>query len=140
MVSVGKQAAGRLYEIAGKLNAAGAAAYLSDVKVLDAYGLASLYPLRCRKSPGGYTAKDLDAWSREHKAPIAILQTEWADIARVIPENWSKVAEWQIPHNVVFGDTTVAFFATGPLEPATIKRYLTEFQKTAPPKLRLDLF
>jgi len=118
----------------------GAAAYLSDVKILDAYGLASLYPLQCRKSSGGYTAKDLDAWSREHKAPIAILQTEWADIARVIPDNWIKVAQWKIPHNVIFGDTTVVFFATGPMEPATIKRYLTEFQKTAPPKLELVLF
>lgn len=93
------------------LNDIGTTSFLSDARVLDVYGLGSIEPLHFRRSTDGYGPDDLERWARKEGAELAILQTDWDEVAPRIPSSWIQVAEWKIPRNVVFPDRTVGFFA-----------------------------
>jgi len=117
------------------LNDIGAASFYSDAKILDAYGLGSNEPIEFRKNTG-YTKKDLYGWAQKENAKIAILQTDWNEISKRIPNKWIKVAEWEIPRNVIFGDTKVGIYSVDPSEKNFLIKNLNEFSPLVPKGIR----
>lgn len=93
------------------VNDIGAAAYYTDCRLLDMYGLGNMEPVRFRWGETGYTKKKLDEWANKEGAEIAILQVEWTLVSSKIPDSWVKVAEWKTPRNVIFNDTRIGFYA-----------------------------
>jgi hypothetical protein len=66
------------------------------------------------------------------------LQVCWHEIESRLPEEWTLVATWRIPRNVVFPDHVVAFFAIAPGEQETLRRQLEAFPAPAGLTPRLE--
>jgi hypothetical protein len=116
------------------VNDIGAFAYFAPSRLLDLYGLASLEPIHYRRSQGDrkYTKQDVDEWTRREGAEIAILQIEWKEVRSRIPDRWVKVSEWEIPKNVVFGDSLVGFFAVEPRYARSLAQNMRQFAHELP--------
>jgi len=108
------------------LNDIGAASFYSEATILDAYGLCNNEPIEFRKNTG-YTKQDLYSWAQKSNAKIAILQTNWNEISKRIPNEWIKVTEWQLPRNIVFGDTKIGIYSVDPSEKNILIKNLNEF-------------
>ena len=119
------------------VNDIGAIAYYTRCRVLDVYGLGSMEPLRFRRSDSGYTRDQVREWARQSGATLAVLQIQWAEIARRIPEGWVEVAVWELPRNVVFGDTRIGWFALKPELAPSLARDLTAFQAELPADIQV---
>lgn len=126
------------------LNDVGAAAYFSDVKILDIYGLASFEPAKFApylftsrtdvfRSKSGTYRKEFDKWITGNNGEIAILQTGGWYIRSFIPPEWEKIGMWEIPSNVVFGDKEVSFYCINPEGKERMVQALKEFSKNLPP-------
>lgn len=113
-------------------NDIGALCFLTDAKILDIYGLGSLEPAHFRTEPGGYGKDDLDRWSRDEGARIAIVQLGWGQITSRLPGDWVLVGVWDVPRNVVFGDTDVGWYATSEAEAEILMKHLGEFSSEVP--------
>jgi len=117
------------------VNDIGAPCFFSDAKILDIYGLGTLEPVRFRDEPSGYGKEDLEAWANEEGAKIAVIQMGWGQITGRIPDSWVYVALWDVPRNVVFGDTEVGWFATSEAEVERLTAALAEFFPEVPPEV-----
>lgn len=117
------------------VNDIGAPCFFSDAKILDIYGLGALEPVEFRHEPDGYGKEDLEAWARDEGAKVAIVQMGWGHITGRIPDSWVYVALWDVPRNVVFGDTEVGFFATSETEVERLTAALAEFFPEVPPEV-----
>jgi hypothetical protein len=112
------------------LNDIGAVSYLSDVRLLDLFGIASMDVTRLKRE---------DAWSREAIAELArredvdivIIYKEWFPDA--IPLDWVEIGSWQIADNVVCGSDTVTFFVVTPSKQAEAVAALRDFSSRLPP-------
>ncbi len=113
-------------------NDIGALCFLTDARILDIYGLGSLEPAQFREGPGGYAKEDLKQWSREEGARIAIVQLGWGEITERLPDDWILVGVWDVPRNVVFGDTEVGWYATSEAEAELLMKNLSEFAPKVP--------
>lgn len=118
------------------VNDIGAVAYLTNARVLDMFGLASLEPLQFRRAPGGYTSEQVAGWASAHGAKVAILQVHWDKIHRRIPASWVWAGDWELPRNVVFRTYLVGFFAVDPAEAPRLRANLREFAGQVPPLVR----
>lgn len=117
------------------VNDIGAPCFYSDAKILDIYGLGTKEPLEFRREPNGYDKDDLEKWAREEGAKIAIVQMGWGQITGRLPESWTYVALWDVPRNVVFGDTEIGWFATSEDEVEPLTAALAEFFPEVPPEV-----
>jgi hypothetical protein len=118
------------------INDLGAMSFYTHARLLDMYGLGSIEPLRFRWRPSGYTRQDVLEWARRESAKIAILKFEWREIGPRIPREWTKVGEWELPQNPVFGDTRVGFYAVDPGEEKDLVLHLHQFAPSVPNPVR----
>jgi hypothetical protein len=117
------------------VNDIGAVCFYTEGRILDIYGLGSLEPAKFRREPGGYRPDDLLNWAEAEGGKIAILQVEWAAVHQRIPKEWILVGEWEIPRNVVFGDTKMGWYAVNEEEAERLMGHLREFA----PQLPIDV-
>jgi hypothetical protein len=96
------------------VNDIGTLAYYTHAHLLDLVGLGSVEPVRAIHERHPFTAADVEAWASSQHASIAIVQSQWSLVSRVIPPSWTKVQTWTIPRNVAFKDFDISFFATTP--------------------------
>jgi hypothetical protein len=115
------------------LNDIGAASYLSDAKVLDLVGLASMDIARLRRA-GLYTTGNIDEAARDHGIRIAIVYDRWFPGA--LPPAWIKAGSWRIRSAVVVGSNTVSFYATTPEEHRALTGHLKAFERALPSGVR----
>src|SRR6185437_11714575 len=73
------------------VNDIGTIAYYTHAHLLDLIGLGSIEPVRAIHDKRSFTAADVDAWASSQHASIAILQTQWHLVSRVIPPSWTRV-------------------------------------------------
>lgn len=94
------------------LNDIGAVSYLSDIRLLDIWGLANIDVAEARRQ-GRYDTAWIHSFVREKDADIAIIYEEWFENDDIggVPESWTKVGAWTIPNRVTAGGDTVSFFA-----------------------------
>jgi hypothetical protein len=113
--------------------------FAPQTHILDIYGLGNNEPVRLRLMPGGYESAALRDWATQTKARIAIVTVCWVEMKNRLPAEWTLVATWKIPRNVLGGDRVVAFFAIAPGEQENLRRQLEAFPMPLPGvTLRLD--
>jgi hypothetical protein len=102
----------------------GAISYYTDAKVLDPIGLGSPEPLLEVKRDGVFSPGDLDAWALRDGAQVAVLETGWMTVRRLVPVQWVCVEAWHVPRNVVYHNLDISFYAVNPEEAPELKRKL----------------
>jgi hypothetical protein len=106
------------------VNDLGAVAWFAPrTRSLDIYGLGTNEPIK-RILAHAYGAEGVADWATATHTRIAILQLCWPAIRPVIPANWSFVASWKFPRNVVFRDRYVGFYAVADGEDAKLRERL----------------
>jgi hypothetical protein len=103
----------------------GAISYYTDAKVLDPIGLGSPEPLLLERKTGTFAPRDLDAWALRDGAQIAVLETGWLTVRKIIPVQWVCVEAWHIPRNVVYHNLDISFYAIDPEQAPELKRKLS---------------
>jgi hypothetical protein len=112
-------------------NDLGAAAYFGGARILDMAGLGNNEPVRLRRRPEGYDTLALRHWAEAEGAAIAILQVCWYEVYRRLPPEWTLVAVWRLPREVVFHSYLVGFVAIRPEEARPLRTALDAFRPPA---------
>jgi len=112
--------------------------YAPRTRLLDIYGLGNNEPVRFRLAPGGYDKTALRDWANQTGTSIAIVQPCWPEVSARIPDEWSLVATWEIPRNVVFEYKLIAFYAVAPGARERLRQELGAFPMPAGMKSTLD--
>jgi len=113
-------------------NDIGAISLLSDIHLLDLWGLASMDVARAKKDKT-YSSTVMRALAAAHDVDIAIVSEAWFKDYGGVPKEWVRVGSWTIPNNVVCADSTVTFFAVRPGETAPLVEHLEQFGPRLPP-------
>lgn len=112
-------------------NDVGAIGYLADVRLLDVYGLATRETARMRWS-GAYAPSRVGALAREQGTAVAVVYESWFGDYGGVPDGWTRAGSWQVPENVVLGESTVSFYAVDPAERAPLLAHLRAFAPRVP--------
>lgn len=118
------------------VNDLGAMSFYTDARILDIYGLGSKEPVYYLEETGKYNKSEVDSWTKQHSAEIAILQPEWIVITPRIPDSWQMVGQWNTPQNVAFGDTTIGIYAVKSSKKAELIKNLREFSSAIPEEIK----
>jgi hypothetical protein len=89
-------------------NDIGAINYLSNIRVLDLYGLGSIDVAKSQRR-GEFNINKVAELTKRHDVDIVIIYNSW--FKGKIPAEWMEIGKWQIANNVVCGDDTVSFYA-----------------------------
>lgn len=106
------------------VNDIGAIDFYADIHLVDLSGLGT------RESAAHilmqyYGATQVAAVAEQYHTQIALVYDSWFHI----PREWIKIGEWQIPDNVVCGDSKVSFYA---VDPAAAPDLIAHMQAFAP--------
>jgi len=120
-------------------NDIGAIDYLSDIHLVDLFGLASRRVLQAKF--GGEWQRDLagalETIAAAEDVRIAVIYDNWFGYnpetgAAAVPARWIRVADWTIPGNVVCGGATVTWYAVQAEEAVRLRSALEEFAAALP--------
>jgi hypothetical protein len=78
------------------VNDLGAVTYYTGARILDVVGLGDLEPVAIMRR-AAYESRDVIAWTAPHRPKLAILSLGWSYVAPLIPPEWPKVAEVEVP-------------------------------------------
>jgi hypothetical protein len=112
-------------------NDVGAISWLSDVRLLDLFGLADLEVGR-RKLHRAWDTNAIREVARERGVKVAVVYDEWFEKMGGVPREWVRAGEWTITHNVVCGSDRVTWYAVDPGEAPSLMRRLREFSSLLP--------
>jgi hypothetical protein len=102
----------------------GAISYYTDARVLDPIGLGSPEPLLENRRDGVFSSGDLNAWALRDGAQVAVLETGWLTVRKLVPVQWVSVEAWHVPRNVVYHNLDITFYAINPEQAPELKRKL----------------
>lgn len=126
----------------------GAINFLSDVRCLDLWGLASVEVTK-KKREGEYDREKISELAKSEGTRIAIVYADWfrpggrlwagvrpeampVPSLSGIPSQWIKVGEWKIQNNVICNRNTVSFYAVEPKEANNLMENLRAFSDRLP--------
>jgi hypothetical protein len=119
-------------------NDIGAIDYFSSIHCYDLVGLANPEIFNARRA-GDYTTGFLSADAARQNVQIAIVYDGWfGDPVPVpvggppLPQNWTRVARWNIPDPTMLRDRTVSFYAVDPGQVALLRSDLQQFAPELP--------
>ncbi len=118
------------------VNDIGAICYLSDIKLLDLWGISDLDIAKLIIDKN-YNADQVHKLARVKDVKIAIAY-DWAlkdcdpHSAYGIPPQWTRVGQWTIQENIVCSDNNVSFYAVDPSESNVLLRNLKMFSHQLP--------
>jgi hypothetical protein len=104
------------------VNDLGAVAYYTQARILDLAALGDIEPLEIMRRTGTYTSRDVLTWTAKYQPAIAIISLGWGWVAPLIPSEWIKVAEVEVPPD----RERVGFFAIDPKEPWVLRARVSE--------------
>jgi hypothetical protein len=116
------------------LNDIGAVNFLADIKVVDAYGLATL-PAADLKRRRAFVTDRLADLATVYGADVALVYTSWLDDYGGVPAAWVRVGDWAVADNVVLGAGVVSIFAVQPSERAPLESHLRQFAADLPARI-----
>ncbi|MFN7961316.1 MAG: hypothetical protein U0002_08600 [Thermoanaerobaculia bacterium] len=108
-------------------NDIGAVGFYSQARILDLVGLGSEEPLRLRRLPQGFTKVDVERWTREQNAELAVLQVPWKEIEAITPDSWVAVATIRLPEDVVYHNRAIRIYACHPDQADRLRQQVEEF-------------
>jgi len=112
-------------------NDIGAITFLSNIHLVDLYGLSSMEVAES-KLKGTYDTAEIDQITKEKGAEIAIVYDSWFQGPRTLPSTWIKAGEWTIPNNVICGDDRVSFYALANSSKIPLREHLESFLASLP--------
>jgi hypothetical protein len=92
------------------VNDLGAVTYYTQARILDLAALGDIEPLEIMRRTGHYTSKDVLTWTAKNRPTIAIVSLGWSWVVPLVPSEWIKVGEVEVPPN----GERVGFFAVNP--------------------------
>ena len=104
------------------VNDLGAVTYFTRARILDLAALGDIEPLEIMRRTGSYTSRDVLAWTAKYRPAIAVISLGWGWVAPLVPSEWIKVAEIEVPPNRV----RVGFFAVDPKEAWALRAKVSE--------------
>ncbi len=115
------------------LNDIGAPSFLTDIQMVDIFGLASKEVAETRLH-GDYGADDIERLTRAKDVQVAIVYDRWFQTSEgsLLPPHWEEVGAWRIPFNINCGWHTVSIYAVAPESRATLMRNLSDFSAKLP--------
>jgi hypothetical protein len=66
----------------------------------------------------------MNAWALRDGAQVAVLETGWLSVRRIVPVEWISVEAWHLPRNVVYHNLDITFYAINPEQAPELKRKL----------------
>ncbi|MCL5271391.1 MAG: hypothetical protein M1457_12760 [bacterium] len=121
------------------INDIGAVSYMTDVRIVDLFGLANPEIAR-EKLAGNYTTRVLDRVTRAAGVRVAMVYDKWYKEAARLPRHWIKVGEWEVDDNRILGDATVAIYGTTPEAAARLGEQLSAFAPELPATVQQRFF
>ena len=122
------------------LNDIGYVSYLArQTDILDLVGLANHEVVKVRVKDQ-YTKEYIDKLTREAGIDLALLYEPWWGDPGLLPENWRKIASWEISHNVVCSYHTVAFFSLRRELDTKLLYQIMEFIPELPGRVKMEIF
>lgn len=109
------------------LNDIGAVNYWSDMDLTDFAGLATIDVAKARVEHR-FDDKFMADYAQSRGTQFAIIYDSWLPA----PKSWRRVATWQIPDNVICGDSIVSFYAVKPGAEGDLRRRLERFSAKLP--------
>jgi hypothetical protein len=113
------------------LNDVGAVAYLTGARIMDLWGLGSVAPARL-KLEKSYGTDAIRRLVSETGVRVALVYDSWFDRYGGLPPEWTRVARWTIPDNIVCGDDTVSIYAVSSTARTDVFAHVREFSKRLP--------
>jgi hypothetical protein len=92
------------------VNDIGAVSYMTNIQILDLWGLGNL-ELAKLKMNKGYNTEQIYNSAKKMGVTISIVYDEWFDYCGGIPSQWIKIGQWKVSNNVVLGENTVSIYA-----------------------------
>jgi len=89
-------------------NDIGAVSYLSDARLLDLFGLASM-EVASAKRAGQFDKQAISELLQDHPVGIVMIYSSWFE--GEVPDEWIEVGRWRIADNVVCAADTVTFYS-----------------------------
>jgi hypothetical protein len=113
------------------VNDVGAIAFLTDVRLLDLYGLAS-DDVRALKRSGAYSAGTVERLAASSGAAIAVIYPTFLEQYGGVPADWQMVGQWSVDDNVVLGENGVSFFGVDGEAAKRLTENLARFSSRLP--------
>ena len=115
------------------LNDIGTSSFLTNIRMVDVFGLASKEVADIRLH-GDYGADDIERIATEQAVQLAIVYPNWFQTAEgsILPADWEYVGEWKIPYNIICGSDTVAIFSVNPAARDQLVENLKAFSSQMP--------
>ena len=109
----------------------GAIDFYADIHLLDLLGLGTVEVARARAQRRFNTdmVRDMAA---KRRIKIAVVFDHAYDDIGGLPAEWQKAGEWEVSHNLICQESTVAFYAVDPGEKAQLAEHLREFSRQLP--------
>jgi len=112
------------------VNDIGAVSFLSDPRLFDLVGLATLSVAGARRSHQ-YDGAVMAALTKKEQVKIAILYDPWFAKSG-IPGEWRKVGEWKILHRAAVDHDTISFYAVASGQEDSLISNLQRFSSRLP--------
>jgi len=112
-------------------NDTGVMTFVSDIKILDLFGLGTADVVRA-KLHDTFGAREIDRLAAKNGIDIAIVYDHWFTPYGGFPPSWVKVGQWQIMDNIICGGDTVAFYAVRSSEKESLIKNLRKFSAKLP--------
>ena len=118
-------------------NDVGAISYMADLNTIDMWGLGNNEVANARKQ--GYWTNDfLRKLVTDNHTRIAVMYDSWFD--KDLPNQWVKVATWEMPYNYICGDIKVTFYGITESEAGLLKTNLAAFAPQLPGDVKVEYF
>ena len=115
------------------INDIGVVSYMTDVHLLDLWGLANMETAKLKRA-GQFQTTKIEALAKEQNMVIAVIYDLWfeKDITGGIPSSWHRVGRWKILNNVIAGSDKISFYSTSPAYTEELRQSLRLFSGELP--------
>jgi hypothetical protein len=118
-------------------NDIGAISYMADLNTIDMWGLGNNAVAQARKND--YWTNDfLRKLVTDNHTRVAVIFDSWFD--KDLPNQWVKVATWEMPYNYICGDIKVTFYGITASEASLLKTNLSAFALQLPGDIKVEYF
>lgn len=118
-------------------NDIGAISYYGNINTLDLWGLGNNEVAVARKK--GYWNNDfIRKLVNDKQTKIAVIYDSWFD--KDLPNQWFKVATWEMPYNYICGDIKVSFYGISEKDANMLKTNLAAFAPELPADVKVAYF